>query len=359
MGKSKPVWEEQRCTAKSRSRDGQRCGNWAVKGAAVCRVHGASPAVRAAAARRLEAEKVTRKVQADVAAVIAYEGLAGVSDPHLQLGRLAAEVVAMKDALSSRVNALAELRYSAPGTGAEQIRAEVVLLERAQDRAGKFLDLLIRSGFEERRVKVLERTDAVLEAFMVACGLAGDRHAEQVLAGLLDAEEDRFLRQLGGRRLVRADEETADMFTAVMKAALAALGLGGEQQAAVPHVMPAAIRALSAGEVFVSPVPVPPAPSPDAAAVRPVLEWLLVGFGLPAADPWVKAQVAVAARAVVTGDLPSSVRPPSAWWEQLRDLAGRHVREPVAAIGAQREAREDVPAWADVLEGTIMDGAGS
>jgi hypothetical protein len=142
-----------RCKATS-TRTGQQCQAYPVRGAQVCAAHGGrAPQVKAAARRRLEVERV----EADVAAVLAFEGVTPIADPLEELGKLTAEVVAFKDALSARVNALREVRYSAPGSGAEQLRAEVQLLERAQDRAGRLLALLVSSGFQERRVRIEER----------------------------------------------------------------------------------------------------------------------------------------------------------------------------------------------------------
>lgn len=134
--------------------DGSPCGAHPIKGGTVCRVHGGSaPAVRAAAQRRLETEAVA----ADLSAVIGSEGLGGVSDPLDALARLATEAMAMKTALAARVNALNSLSYKS-AVGTEQIRAEVLLYERAIDRSAKFLDLLAKSGFEERRVRIDEAT---------------------------------------------------------------------------------------------------------------------------------------------------------------------------------------------------------
>jgi hypothetical protein len=44
--------------------------------------------------------------------------------------------------------------------GTEQLRVEVELYERALDRSGKFLDLLIKNGFEEKRVRLAEQQAA-------------------------------------------------------------------------------------------------------------------------------------------------------------------------------------------------------
>lgn len=181
-----------RCTAKAKSTGG-RCGNWPVSGATVCRIHGGRASqVLAAAKRRLAAEKV----ESDVKDAIAFESRAGVKEPLEQLALLADEALAMKEALAGRINGLKSIRYSAHGSGTEQLRAEVALYERAMDRAARFLDLLAKSGFEERRIRVTEHQ--------------------------------------------------ATMVVMVMKAIFARLMLTPEQEALIPIVVPEEMRRLSA-----------------------------------------------------------------------------------------------------------------
>src|SRR6478672_429733 len=51
--------EDRRCTAKAKTTSRQ-CGSYAIRGAKVCRMHGGSiPAVRRAAARRLQKQQLT------------------------------------------------------------------------------------------------------------------------------------------------------------------------------------------------------------------------------------------------------------------------------------------------------------
>lgn len=154
----------QRCTAKAKS-TGERCGNWPIRGATVCGVHGGrAKQVRAAAQRRLAAEKV----ESDVKNALAFESLEGVTDPLGALSRLADEALAMKEALAARVNDLNRIRYSAHGSGTEQLRAEVALYERAMDRSAKFLALLVDSGFEERRTRLAEQEGALVAGVIQA-----------------------------------------------------------------------------------------------------------------------------------------------------------------------------------------------
>jgi hypothetical protein len=180
-----------KCKATART-TGAQCSNRPIQGATVCRMHGGSaPAVRAAAARRLE----VAAVEADVAAVIASEGLEGVTNPLEALARLATESLAMKAALAARVNALQEISTTSK-LGVEALKVEVLLYERALDRTAKFLDLLAKSGFEERRL--------------------------------------------------RLDEHTAGMFVQVMRNVLDRLDLTPAQQALVGTVVPNELRALNA-----------------------------------------------------------------------------------------------------------------
>ncbi|WP_211881276.1 HGGxSTG domain-containing protein [Pseudarthrobacter albicanus] len=176
---------------KATARSGEQCSNPPISGGSVCRMHGGSaPAVKAAAARRLE----VAAVEADVRAVIASEGLEGVTDPLEALARLATETLAMKSALAARVNALSDITTTSK-LGVEALKVEVALYERAIDRSGKFLDLLAKSNFEERRLQI--------------------------------------------------DEQTAGMFVTVMKNVLARLDLSPAQQALVGTVVPEALRALN------------------------------------------------------------------------------------------------------------------
>lgn len=139
---------------------------------------------------------VTAIYEADPESELAAQGVEPIRDPLLELSKLAAEAVHWKEALGARVNALTELATTSQ-LGVEQVASEVALYERALDRTAKFLDLLVRSGFEERRLKL--------------------------------------------------DEATAEAFTQVLHAVLGRLALTPEQQAVVPGVVVEELRALDAG----------------------------------------------------------------------------------------------------------------
>lgn len=144
-----------RCTA--RTRNGDQCKNPSITGATTCRMHGsATKRARAAAARR--------QARADAEATLAYVGSEKYDDPLMELGKLASEALAMKSALAARVNALSSATYTT-FEGREHLRVEVELYERALDRCAKFLEVLSRSGFEQRRIRLEEETAKQLVTF--------------------------------------------------------------------------------------------------------------------------------------------------------------------------------------------------
>jgi len=179
-----------RCTAYART-TGERCGNLPMQGGTVCRMHGGSiPAVKAAAARRQELVKV----EAEVRAALATESPTGVLNPLEFMSQLLAEARSGKNVLGGMVNDLeGRLRYEAHGAGTEQTRAEVILYERALDRCAKFADMLIRSGFENRKL--------LLEEYLVKARVAilgpfmddlMDALRDELIAVGADATKDDF-----------------------------------------------------------------------------------------------------------------------------------------------------------------------
>lgn len=140
--------------------NGQPCGNWAMNGSTVCHSHGGrAPQVKAAAAARMAEERVERllyRYQAEPTA-----------DPLEALQRLAGRALAMEQAIGNLVNNLEDLRFT-DEKGAEQLRSEVVILERAMDRAGKLLVDIAKLNIEERLAKVTERQTEIMQAALDA-----------------------------------------------------------------------------------------------------------------------------------------------------------------------------------------------
>lgn len=141
---------------------------------------------------------------AELSSVLAHEGLKPIEDPYNEMALLASEARAFQAACAQRVNALNAIRYEATGAGTEQTRAEVALYERSMDRAGKFLDVLMRSGFEERRVRVTEvqarQMALIIQEILGRLGL----DARQAALGPVVAPE--VLRKYSGQPELRAIE---------------------------------------------------------------------------------------------------------------------------------------------------------
>lgn len=139
------------CTGWAKT-ENRRCIRPPMKGTTVCFKHGGgAPQVRAAAERRL----LTQAVEADAEAMLAHRGLAGVEDPFDALSRMAAELLALKDAWAARVNALSSVR-SMSVQGVETIRSEIGAYERALTMSARVLEVLAKLNLDERRVRITE-----------------------------------------------------------------------------------------------------------------------------------------------------------------------------------------------------------
>lgn len=194
----------ERCRATSR-RSGERCRRWPAPGQAVCASHGAkSPQARAKAAERLAVEAA----RADAEQLLGHRATAGVDDPLRVLAEVTAEAVALKDALAARVNALKSMRYSAPGAGTEQIRAEMLLYERSLDRVAKLSDTLARHNWEGRRMQLAEDSGRLLAGVVRAIleRLELDER-QRSLVPLVVPEEMRRVAQLEAGATVRGELE--------------------------------------------------------------------------------------------------------------------------------------------------------
>lgn len=165
-----------RCWSRSK-KTGAQCGRPAATGQHVCRFHGgnAPQALKAAGRRVAEAE-----LTASVTRQLARLDVAPVDNPLTALAELAGQVVAFKDALADRVNQLSEIRYQA-GAG-EQIRAEIVLYERALDRCNNVLSSMGRLNIDDRLARVNERQVETLigavDALLAYLGVSGDKAVE-------------------------------------------------------------------------------------------------------------------------------------------------------------------------------------
>ena len=101
-----------------------------------------------------------------------------MQNPLTELSKLAGEVVAFKNIVGAMVNRLnGQIRYE-DARGAEQLRSEVALLERAYDRCAQVLGLMAKLKLDERLAAVSEETAAMLvravDAGLAAAGVTGD-----------------------------------------------------------------------------------------------------------------------------------------------------------------------------------------
>lgn len=96
-------------------------------------------------------------------------GVTPVTDPLTAMAQVAGEITAVKDIFRDRIARLSEeaWRYE-DAKGAEQLRAEVALYERALDRSVKVLDSLARMNIDERLVVINERQAELIARFATA-----------------------------------------------------------------------------------------------------------------------------------------------------------------------------------------------
>jgi len=178
------------CGAKTRA--GTPCARGPAPGGIRCKLHGgAIPRAKAKAAERLLEAKVRKLVP---------DHVAPMANPLLSLLTVAAEAEAFKDELRGLVGDLGErIRYSG-AEGSEQLRAEVVVYERALDRVGRMCVDIAKLGLEERLVRQQEALGAglvtVLTAALADLGLDP---AEDRVRGVVAAQLSRLELTAGGR----------------------------------------------------------------------------------------------------------------------------------------------------------------
>jgi hypothetical protein len=167
-----------KCGAKLHGREGA-CSlpaGWGTnhKGYGRCRKHlGNSPNV----ARAAERERVEQEVRAELARL----DVAPVDNPLEELQRLAGRVLAWEEVIGEKVNELTAIRYT-DEHGAEQLRAEVALLERAMDRCERVLVAMARLNIDERLARVTARQASLVNDVLKGAldDLGIDRSEEEV-----------------------------------------------------------------------------------------------------------------------------------------------------------------------------------
>lgn len=160
---------QRRCTAHNRR--GTQCGRAPIPGGTVCRHHGGgAPAVKAAAERRLLLEQA----EAHVTASVAVRGRLTLREVYSELLTTATLAVQWRDVLQQRVDELEVWRYTAPGAGTEQTRAELQLFEKALDRTSRVLELIARLDIDQRATAMDARTGELIALVLNRALNAGD-----------------------------------------------------------------------------------------------------------------------------------------------------------------------------------------
>ncbi|MEV0090457.1 HGGxSTG domain-containing protein [Streptomyces sp. NPDC050738] len=179
---------ERRCTAKAK-RSGNPCQHWALQGQTVCRSHGGKAQQNLKAGKKRVTEA---KIEDETRRALARLDVGPVDNPLTALSEIAGQVIAWKDALAERVNELTRIRFT-DDKGAEQLRAEVALYERAMDRCVNVLGTIGRLKIDERLAAINEQQAGVvigaIEAALAYAGITGPEAtaAKQVAARKLRA----------------------------------------------------------------------------------------------------------------------------------------------------------------------------
>lgn len=177
-GKSRPPSappEERRCRGFSKDENGKRtrpCKLWAMQGLNVCYRHGgARKGTRAAGERRVAEDRIEKKARR-LAELFDVEP---VDNPLEALATHVGEEILFKDVLACLVKDLRaeDIRYT-DARGAEQLRSEIVVYERALGRVGDRLVAYARLNIDERLAAIEEKqAEAIIRAVEAALAHAG------------------------------------------------------------------------------------------------------------------------------------------------------------------------------------------
>lgn len=153
---------------KATKRDGDRCGNWAVVGLKVCRMHGGSlknKAVRAKRERAIVEQRAARLgrellVEASERWTGALHGRAGIErspvEHLLDELHISANVVAVLSQVVAGADSIDDTLPTAAGGMSRAASVEYQAWERERDRHAKLAKTLLDAGVAERQVQVLE-----------------------------------------------------------------------------------------------------------------------------------------------------------------------------------------------------------
>ena len=194
----------EKCRARSKS-TGQQCGNWAVEGLTVCRIHGgATAAAKAKAARAVEragAEAAARQfgILIDTspqqalldevqraAGMVAYYGARVEEIANEDAGKLVRGITKIENREGFQPGRTSTVE---PG-----VHVWVTLWNEERDRLTRVAAAAIRAGIEERRVELAEQQGLMIAAVIRRIlGRLELSPSQQVLVGEVVPDELRAL----------------------------------------------------------------------------------------------------------------------------------------------------------------------
>jgi hypothetical protein len=156
MGRSRKALEPRAPQCKATGRTGERCKNYAIRGAVVCRMHGGSTShVKNKAAQRVDEAVANAKISR----YLQTQGYEPVENPLEALKDLAGEIVAVKNWLRDQVT---NLSYESSVQG-DQISSIMQLYSNFLDKSDRTLTNIAKLNIDER----LSRIQAVQAQVMV------------------------------------------------------------------------------------------------------------------------------------------------------------------------------------------------
>lgn len=175
MESSKP-----RCRGRS-TQTGEPCRNFPVRGAAVCRKHGAgAPQVKAAAGVRIVEEQAVKAVSKFT--------IAPLTNPLQAAAELGGELVAVKNWLRGLVEQIEDAKMRVEGFGPvpEQMRAELTAYMGMLTQTTSLIIAIGKLNIDERLARIEEQQKMMiiraLQSGLAEAGITGPQ-AQKALAG--------------------------------------------------------------------------------------------------------------------------------------------------------------------------------
>lgn len=164
--------ETPRCSARSKS-TGVQCGNYAIKGGTVCRMHGGAPKhARAAAKRRLDTERIHRQLLRRLGEPVEVDPITAILERiHAKAAEVAWYRQQIEQLTSDRELVWGTTRAKDVSTGmTETVEESTInlwlrLYHDAESQLVHFAKIAIDAGIDERRVELEERAATQLVFF--------------------------------------------------------------------------------------------------------------------------------------------------------------------------------------------------